>query len=48
MDALVVVIMTSSAIALVLSFWDGQAGNLMFDGASTCKPLKVSFPRVNL
>jgi len=32
---LLVVIMTSSAIALILSFWDGQAGNLMFDGAST-------------
>jgi len=35
MDALLVVIMTAAALALILSFWDGQAGNLMFDGAST-------------
>jgi hypothetical protein len=44
MDALLVVIMTASALALILSFWDGQAGNLMFDGASTCEHLQVALP----
>ncbi|KAF8321569.1 hypothetical protein DL93DRAFT_2027333, partial [Clavulina sp. PMI_390] len=35
MDALLVLIMTLSAVALIWSFWEGKAGNLMFDGAST-------------
>lgn len=36
MESLLVALGTSSAIALLLSFYDGEAGNLMFDGGSLC------------
>lgn len=39
MESLLVALGTCSAIALLMSFYDGEARNLMFDGGSLCSCL---------